>query len=513
MLFGFMQKTLKIVHVSSEIAPFSKTGGLADVARSLPKAQKRLGHEVIVITPLYERVIEKEKHNLKLIKENVEVYLNSKESIVVNYWLGYLMDGLPAYFIENKKYFSKHKKIYGSSHENARFLVFDVAALKLISLLKFEADIIHCHDWQTGLIPFYLKTDFRYSKTLKKVKTVFTIHNLIFQLGHNWWEIPPDKKDYGRKRIPHISDPDIEYVNFAKRAILKADAISTVSEQHREEIMTKKYGQDLNRILKNREDRLFGIVNGIDYKDFNPGLDPGLFKNFDYRNVSLKAQNKIGLQKMMQLPADEKIPLIGMVARLAEQKGFDLLFNIFYGIMTMDVQFVIFGDGKDKKYVKIIKDFIKKYPQKINAYLELDKFNVDNVTKVYAGSDMFLIPSRFEPCGITQLIAMRYGSIPIVRHIGGLIDTVRNYNPRTQKGNGFVFKNYDPYEMLIEVARAVENYKYSVTWNKLVKKVMQESNTWEIPAKKYILLYQRILKMNGNRPKKEGNHKILIKKN
>ena len=204
-----MPKKLKIVHISSEVAPFSKTGGLADVARSLPKAIKRLGHEVIVVTPMYGQIIDKDKYDLKLIYANVKVYLNSKETIRVSYWKGYSMEDLPIYFIECKKYFSKRKTLYGSGHENARWLVFDVSALKLLSLLKFEADIVNCHDWQTGLIPYYLKTDFRYSKTLRKAKTIFTIHNLIFQLGKNWWEIPAKQKDNGRKRIPHLSDPNI----------------------------------------------------------------------------------------------------------------------------------------------------------------------------------------------------------------------------------------------------------------------------------------------------------------
>jgi len=222
-----MPKKLKIVSISSEIAPFSKTGGLGDVARSLPKAIKRLGHDVICVTPLYGQIIDKKEHNLKLVYKDIKVYLNSQDAVRVNYWKGYSMKDLPVYFIENKKFFSKRKTLYGSTHENARFLIFNVAALKLISLLKYEADIVHCHDWQTGLIPFYLRTDFRYSHTLRNAKTVFTIHNLIFQMGRNWWEIPPGKKDYGKKRIPHITDPDIENINFAKRAILSVDVINT----------------------------------------------------------------------------------------------------------------------------------------------------------------------------------------------------------------------------------------------------------------------------------------------
>lgn len=488
-------KKLKIVSIASEVAPFSKTGGLADVARSLPRALRRLGHEVIVVTPLYGQTIDKQKNGLKLLHGHIKVYLNSREAVRINYWRGYLLKGLPIYFIENKKYFSRSKSLYGSSYENARFLIFNVAALKLISLLKYEADIVHCHDWQTGLIPYYLKTDFRYSKTLRKAKTVFTIHNLAFQLGHNWWEVPVKKKDYGHSRIPHLDNPNIEHINFAKRAILSADVINTVSEQYREEIMTKKFGQDLHRILRNREDRLFGIINGIDYKAYNPDNDPGLFKNYNYRALNSKIQNKIQLQKKFNLPADERIPVIGMVTRIAEQKGFDLLFDAINSVMALNLQIIIMGGG-DKSYINKIRYYIKKYPRKINAFL---KFNTVDATKVYAGSDMLLMPSRFEPCGVTQLIAMRYGSIPIVRHIGGLIDTVRDFNPSTKQGNGFVFNKYNSHELLAAIVRAVENFKYQDVWKKLIIKVMQESNSWEIPARKYVILYRKAMRSSVNR--------------
>ncbi|MDD5071586.1 MAG: glycogen/starch synthase [Patescibacteria group bacterium] len=494
-----MSKKLKIVHIASEAAPFSKTGGLADVARSLPKAQKRLGHEVIVITPLYGQTIEKKRDNLKLVYNNIKVYLNSKEAVRINYWKGYLMDDLPVYFIENKKYFSKRKAIYGSSHENARFLIFDVAALKLISLLKFEADIVHCHDWQAGLIPFYLKTDFRYSKTLKKAKTVFTIHNLVFQLGHNWWEVPAKSKDYGRKRIPHTSDKKIEYLNFAKRAILSADIINTVSEQYREEIMTKKFGQDLHRILSNRQDRLFGIVNGIDYKAYNPAKDTGLFKNYDFKKIHRKKLNKEYLQKKFKLPADIKTPLFCTTSRVTFQKGFELILKIADKLLQFDIQFIIIGSG-DKGYLKELEKLAKKYPKKL-VVIPSHEENQKYETLVYAGSDFFLLPSYHEPCGINQLIAMRYGCVPIVRKVGGLNDTVTNFNPTTGKGTGFVFSQFDELSLFEAIIRALENYKHKDTWRSLVSRIMQESNSWEIPAKKYILLYRKVLKINGQKGK------------
>ncbi|MBU4375463.1 glycogen synthase [Patescibacteria group bacterium] len=486
-----MPKKLNIVHITSEISPFSKTGGLADVARSLPKAIKRLGHEVLIITPLYGKVISKKEHNLKLVFENIRIYLNSKEAINVNYWKGYSMKDLPIYFVENKKYFSKRKTLYGSTHENARFLIFDVAALKLISLLKFEADIVHCHDRQTGLIPFYLKTDFRYSKTLSKAKTIFTIHNLIFQMGKNWWEVPPDKKDYGHKRIPHISDPDIEYINFAKRAILSADIISTVSEQYREEIMTKKFGQDLHRILKNREDRLFGIVNGIDYNAYNPDNDPGLFKNYSYKKIHRKKINKEYLQKKFGLAIKQETALLCATSRVTFQKGFEILLQILEHLLKMDLQIIIMGDG-DKNYISQFKKYHKKYPQKI-VWLPFSK-NQKHETLVYAGSDFFMLPSHHEPCGINQLIAMRYGCVPIVRKVGGLYDTVENFDPEAKTGTGFSFDKFDPLSLHGAIVRALETRKYKDAWRDIIVRAMRESNSWEIPAKKYISLYMKAIR-------------------
>lgn len=490
-------KKLKIVHIASEVAPFSKSGGLADVARSLPKAIKRLGHEVIIITPLYNQTIDKRKLGLKLVYENVKVYFNSQDAMRINYWKGYSMKGLPVYFVECKKYFSKRKKLYGSSHENARWLVFDVAALKLVSLLKFEADIVHCHDRQTGLIPYYLKTDFRYSKTLSNAKTVFTIHNLIFQMGLNWWEIPLSKKDYGRSRIPHLDDKKLEYINFVKRAVLSADAISTVSEQYRNEIMTRKYGQDLHRILKNREDRLFGIVNGIDYKAYNPQNDPGLFKNYTYKKIHRKKLNKEYLQKLFGLPTDMKIPVLCTTSRVTFQKGFELIINIIEQLLRMNLQIIVIGAG-DSNYIKALQKIAKKYPKKL-AVIPSHEQNQKYETLVYAGSDFFLLPSHHEPCGINQLIAMRYGCIPIVRKVGGLNDTVQNFSPLTGKGTGFVFEQFDNYPLFGAIIRALEAYKYKDVWRKLIVRAMRESNSWEIPAKKYVNLYRKVIKLNGKK--------------
>jgi len=489
-----MTKKLKIVSIAAEVAPFSKTGGLADVAKSLPKALKRLGHDIIAITPLYGQTIDPKAHNLKLIYENVEVYLNQTDKVQVNYWQGYLMKDLPVYFIENKKYFSVKKELYGSTRENVRFLIFDVAALKLISLLKYQADIIHCHDWHTGLIPYFLKTDFKDSDSLRKAKTVFTIHNLAFQFGHNWWAVPAEKKDYGKHRLPQITDPDIENINFAKRAIQNADIINTVSEQYREEIMTPKFGQDLHQILKNRQDKLFGIVNGIDYSTYNPQNDPGLFKNYDYNKIGNKKLNKEHLQKLLKLRVDPELPVITLTSRVTFQKGFELILEILEPLLRLDIELIFMGDG-DKQYINVIKKSVKRYPKKIIWLPFAENKNLE--TLLYAGSDIFLLPSHHEPCGINQLIAMRYGCIPIVRRVGGLMDTVTNYNPRTNRGNGFNFFSFNPYSLYATIIRALENYRFQANWHKLIVRVMQESNSWEIPARKYITLYRRAIKNNG----------------
>jgi starch synthase len=485
-----MSKSLKIVHIASEVAPFSKTGGLGDVVRSLPKALNRLGHDVRIITPLYGKIINKSEHNLKLLFADVKVTLNSTESVVVNYWQGQLMDDLPIYFIENTHFFSKYKSLYGSSKENARFLVFDVAALKLLSLLKFEADIIHCHDWQTGLIPYYLKHDFRYSKTLKKSKTIFTIHNLIFQFGHNWWEVPLVDKDYGRSRIPHLDNPQLENINFAKRAILSADIINTVSEQYRMEIMTKKFGQDLYQILRNRSERLFGIINGIDYNAYNPEKDAGLVQRYSVqtlgKRLSAKKANKLAFQTKIGLPQESLTPMLCTTSRVTFQKGFNLTLQIMPALLRLDIQLVFMGDGS-KEYISGLKAWQKKFKRKI-VWLPFDE---KLETSLYAASDFFLLPSNHEPCGINQLIAMRYGCIPVVREIGGLYDTVDDYNPATKRGNGFTFQQEDGLDFFGAINRGLENYKHRFAWEDLVKQAMRQSNSWEIPAKKYVQLYRR----------------------
>ena len=489
-----MPKKLKIASIASEVDPFSKTGGLGDVAASLPKALKQLGHDVIVITPLYGKIIDPQEFGLELVKKNVSIKVGKNQKLKVNYWRGQLDKNLPIYFVENKKYFSRKQHPYGSEHENKRFFLFDIAAIKLLILLKFKADIIQCHDWHAGMIPYLLKKDFHNSSTLNKAATVFTIHNLSYQGGHNWWTGPASHKDNGRQALPGFKTKKFDHLNFAKRAIIHADLINTVSETYAQEILTKDFGEDLHRILLHRQDKLFGIVNGIDYKDYNPKTDPGLAKNYNAQFfIEGKEKNKQALQKYFKLPPSPNIPLLAMVTRFVEQKGLDLVVKIIEPLLRQNVQLIIMGAGQ-KQYEQFFRKIAKLYPKKFGATL---KFDSKHATLAYAGADITLIPSRFEPCGLTQLISMRYGAVPVVRAIGGLSDTVAHFNPLTRKGNGFTFTKYNSYDFLIAVSRAISTYQYKIAWHQLIANAMLHSYSWELPAKKYVNLFNKAIKVKN----------------
>lgn len=483
-------RPLTIVSISAEVAPFAKAGGQADVSRSLPKALHRIGHRMTIIMPLYG-IVDPAHYHLKKIAEDVPIQLDDQEVRRVNFWEGELMPGLPIYFVDFYQYFGSRKEIYGSRHDNRRFFLFDLAALKLLTLLNLKPDVIQCHEWHTGLIPYFLKRRFQDNEFFRSTATVFTIHNLTFQMGRDWWTIPPEEKDSGHTRLPHFSDCEgVERINFAKRGILYADVINTVSVQYAQEILTKEFGQHLHRILQNRRARVFGIVNGIDYFDYNPATDPGLHVNYDFNSLDQKAKNKLFLQKQFGLPKNLEISLIGMVSRITEQKGIELIMEIIEPLMRLDLQMVVVGGGH-RRYENFFRKMTKRHPKKLAAHLE---FDTARASQIYAGSDMFLMPSRFEPCGLGQLISLRYGSVPIVHAVGGLVDTITDFNPKTRHGNGFVFKTYDARDLLVAITRALVNFKYEDTWRDLVVRAMQQTYSWEIPAKKYVRLFRLALR-------------------
>lgn len=493
-----MSKPLLIAHIASEVEPFSKSGGLANVLGSLPKAHKDLGHEVIVITPYYEQLIDKTNYSFEVIAENERIELTQDVWEEVTF-LRSTGNGVPVYFIAHSKFFGERTTLYGGKNDNARFMLFDVAALHLIKKIDFKANILHCHDWHTGLIPYFIKGRYKRDPFWENTATLFTIHNLSYQLGQNWWDIPPEERDDGRSRLVPFNDPWIEKINFAKRGIMHADAINAVSETYREEIMTKDFGQELHRVLKNREKIVFGIVNGIDYDDYNPAKDPGLFKHYSDKSVTRRRFNKKWLQKHFGLPIDPEIPLLCMTSRIVEQKGFKLVSIVLRTILRMGVQMIIMGDG-DKKITAELEEIQREHP---NQFI-IAPFDHDKETSLYAGADIFLLPSRFEPCGINQMIALRYGCIPVVHHIGGLADTIIDFDPRTKHGNGFTFKKYDARQLLVAVVRAIENYKHKKVWKDLIIRGLRQANSWIIPAEKYIDLYYttiRLKKRNGRESK------------
>ncbi|MCK4891979.1 MAG: glycogen/starch synthase [Candidatus Pacebacteria bacterium] len=489
-----MLKALKILFVTTDLSPFSKAGGLGDVSCSLPKALLKAGLNIRIIMPRHG-VIDEKKHNIKLIKDNLKVKIIKNTEINFRIKKGNLTKELPVYFIDKFKYFGGRNKIYGYKDENQRFMFFNFAVFEAIrNMNNWVPDIIHCNDWHNGLIPYLLKTKFSKEEILKKTKTIFTIHNLTFQLGKNWWEIDKKEQDDGVSKLPDFKDRyKIDRINFAKRGILSADIINTVSEKYAEEIIQKKFGQDLYNILlvKHQEKRFFGIINGIDYKEYNPQTDPGLWINYDHNSLQKKVINKMKLQEDFGLEIDDDVPLIAMATRITEQKGFDLILEIIDALLRLNMQLILIGSA-DSDYKKIFKKLSKKNPKKVATHL---KFETKKITRVYASSDMFLMPSRFEPCGLGQMISLRYGSIPIVRETGGLSDTITNYNPRTKNGNGFVFKTYDPQDLLVAIVRALETYKYKEDWRNLAKKGMQESFSWEVPAKKYNILYKKAINL------------------
>lgn len=481
-----------IAHIASEVDPFSKTGGLASVLGSLPRAQQVLGTDTIIITPYYGKHIDAEAYGLESIGKSERIEVEPGVFERVAFRKGFLGDEkIPVYFIENKKFFGSRKKFYGADNDNARFLFFDRAALFLLKKIDFRPTVIHCHDWHAGLVPFLLKTRYAEDSFFSKTATLFTIHNLSFQLGHDWRDIPEREHDDGYSELPLVSDTRrIERLNFAKRAILFADAINTVSETYREEILTKAFGEELHRLLKERKRSVFGIVNGIDYHDFNPLTDPGLVRHYSNRSVQLRKYNRKALQRRYGLAEDAYAPILCTTSRISEQKGFKLILQVIRPVLERGAQFIIMGDG-DGQTIRALQVLEREFP----GQFVYTPFDHEQETLLYAGAEIFLLPSRFEPCGINQMIALRYGCIPIVRHIGGLADTIEDYDPRTKTGNGFVFKQYDSTSLFIAIIRALENFKHARAWRDLCVMGLNEAHSWKIPAQKYIDLYGVTLRL------------------
>lgn len=476
---------MKILFVVSEVAPYVKTGGLGEVMNALPKELHRLGHDVAIFMPLHGK-IDRQRFPLLPIGRAKTLRLG-RSKISHRFMASLLSQVVPVYFFDQPKLFGQRDQVYGGEDGNYRYLVFNQAVFSLLETLDWTPDIIHCHDWPSGLIPNYFANLPARSK-LNSIKTVFTIHNPAFTGTTNAWQIAPEFKDDVETAIP--TDPGkMSYLNFLERGIRYADVVTTVSEPHAEELKEPATDHGLSDLLKAKKKRFFGIRNGIDYNIFNPRIDRHLPVNYDEGLLHRKYDNKRALQHRLGLTVDDQIPMIGMNTRISEQKGFDLIFEILPQILNLGVQFVIVGTGHGG-YVKILNDYAKKYP----AQFAYHPYSEELGSLVYAGSDLFLMPSRYEPSGLGQMVSLRYGSIPLVRRTGGLASTITNYNPKNNTGIGFVFDAYTSSALFTSVKRALRVFQNKKRWWELMRRAMNTSYSWELPAKKYLEAYQLSLR-------------------
>ena len=460
------------------------------MAGALPKSLRELGCEIKLIMPYY-RMVKDAGLSHQSLAEEIEVPLGY-EKLKADIYQGRLNQDIPVYFIGREEFFDR-PHLYGTAKgdyfDNAeRFIFFSKAVLLCCQRMGFSPDIIHHHEWQTGLIPAYLKSVYRNDPLLSRTAAVFTIHNIAYQglfKKEKFWVTDLPAEMYNPEGIEFW-----ERINFMKAGIVYADAINTVSKKYSEEIQTVEYGYGLEGILKKRKSRLYGILNGVDYKEWDPAHDPHLIARYDLNDLHGKRECKKDLLKEFHLPSSlENAPLLGMISRLADQKGFDLLMEILEELFTLDIGFVLLGTG-DQKYHDLFTQIAHKYPQKAGIRIAYD----DRLAhKIEAGADFFLMPSRYEPCGLNQIYSLKYGTIPIVRATGGLDDTIAHYDPVSKKGNGFKFVRYEAKEFLNTIRGALRIYSQPEHWKQLLRNAMTADFSWKRSAEAYLQLYRKAL--------------------
>lgn len=474
---------LRVLVVAAEGVPYAKTGGLADVVGALPRALKRLGHDVRVVLPVYQS-IDPERWHLRTAIADLAVPMDADTEHVRI--LETAADAaVPTYFVDSERYFHR-EKLYGYHDEGERFILFSRAALELTRAINWLPDVVHCHDWHTAIVPNWLKTLYRDDPHFANTAAVYTIHNLAFQgiFGYRILEVAGVAQEgFLYPELPELAN----VVDLMGRGIFFADAVSTVSPRYAREILTPDYGERLDPLLRERKDRLYGILNGIDIAEFNPATDERITSTYDAFSLESRPPNKRALQELSLLPVSAETPLVGIISRLTDQKGFDLLDQIAVPLVEQGIQLVVSGTG-DQHYHSMFQRLAARYPRQVAVHLT---FSTEMSERIYAGSDMLLMPSRFEPCGVTQMLAMRYGSIPIVRATGGLADTVQNFDPAANTGNGFSFARYDPFQFFAAVVRALEVYRFPNVWQELMQRAMCSDYSWDASAEQYVALYRR----------------------
>jgi len=478
---------LNVIFASSEALPYVKTGGLADVGAALPTALRRKGVSVTCFLPLYGQ-IDQAKHFIKPVGKEISVPISDRHETAQLYQAEY--EGVTSYFISHDHYFNR-PGLYGTQaapyQDNAeRFIFFSRAVLEGAKILGLKPDVVHCNDWHTALIPLYLKT--AYAAGFPNTASLFTIHNLGYQglFWHLDWHLLNLSWDYFNFR-------GLEFygeINFLKGGLYYADLISTVSVKYTKEIQTPDFGHGLDGVLRDRTADLYGILNGLDTIEWNPGSDPHIAATYDITDLSGKQACKAALQKEFELPVVKKTPLFAIITRLVEQKGLRLIAGVIEKLLQKSVQLIVLGTG-EKEYETLLQGFATRYPDKMSVRITYDS-NLSH--RIEAGADIFLMPSRYEPCGLNQMMSLRYGTVPIVRATGGLDDTVKIFNQKTGKGNGFKFKAYTESALLKQINKARALFEDKKTWRTLMKNGMAGDYSWDRSSKTYIKHYRQLKK-------------------
>ncbi|MGE4214883.1 MAG: glycogen synthase GlgA [Anaerotignaceae bacterium] len=472
-------KPLKVLIVSPEVAPYAKSGGLGDVTGSLPKVLKEQGVDVRVVLPKYKTIKTEYFADTNFLGDfNTSLsWRNQKAGILEK------TGDVTTYFIENDYYFGRDS-YYGYDDDNERFAFFSKAVLDMLQFIDFYPDIIHCNDWQTGPIPMLLKETYRKFIFYKDIKTLYTIHNLQYQGRFS-------RETMEMFDVPWNCFDNCEYygqLSYTKAGLMYADMISTVSNTYAQEVKTFQYGYGLDGVLRYRSDKLCGILNGIDYRTYNPETDEKILFNYGVDTIEKKKENKYALQQQLGLNVGDA-PLISIISRLADQKGLDLVAWVAEQLLNYNIQLVVLGTG-ERRFEDFFRGLEWRYKGRVSANILFDDTLAQ---RIYASSDMFLMPSLFEPCGLGQMFSLRYGTVPIVRKTGGLSDTVHHYNPETKEGNGFVFEHYTADGLIWAVKEALDVYNQGADeWKNVVVNAMKSENSWRNSAKEYIAIYNKI---------------------
>lgn len=480
---------MKIAFASSEAVPYAKTGGLADVAGSLPKALEKLGCEVKVFIPKYSRV-DDDRFDLQYCWDigEIPIRMTGQIKIAHMYQAKLPNSKVEINFIDCPYYFFRNGIYTNDSDEDQRFIFFQKGVLEALQRLRWKPDIIHCNDWQTGLLPLYIKDNYSWDDLFRNTKSLFTIHNIGYQgrFPHSAMLHTELKEGY------YYPGGPVEFentVSFMKAGLSFADKINTVSKKYAEEILTPEYGAGLDTLLKSRSSDLSGILNGIDYEAWNPETDKFIHHHYSSKDLSGKLENKKFLMEKFHLPFNEKVPLIGIISRMATQKGFDIFLDAANDIINLNAQWIILGNGEEN-YENFFRELSFRYPDKAAVYIG---FNNELSHLVEAGADIFVMPSHYEPCGLNQIYSLRYGTVPVVRKTGGLADTVQDWDDDHDTGCGFSFNDYTGFALYNAVKRAIDTFPNKKVWNKIQTNGMSKDYSWEYSAKEYLNLYEQAL--------------------